>query len=206
MTSIETRPETARGRAMYEMLLAVHAVIRRNLELIQELAAQALDGADPEELRRQLHTLKRDGMLWRLQVNCLRYCSFVHSHHNAEDADFFVELRETNPAISPGIDRLQADHRRVSDDLDAVEDARQPPRRGRRPTGPRGGRRNASGSPREPTRPPRIRRAGHRGDRTTRPRAAVTSLQGPERGRGGDAPDSRFKRDGAAHRCLKVAV
>lgn len=123
MTSIETRPETARGRAMYEMLLAVHAVIRRNLELIQELAAQALEGVDPEELRRQLHTLKRDGMLWRLQVNCLRYCSFVHSHHNAEDADFFVELRETNPAISPGIDRLQADHRRVSDDLDAVEDA-----------------------------------------------------------------------------------
>lgn len=108
---------------MYEMLLAVHAVIRRNLELIQELAAQALDGVDPEELRRQLHTLKRDGLLWRLQVNCLRYCSFVHSHHNAEDADFFVELRQTNPAISPVIDRLQADHRRVSDDLDAVEDA-----------------------------------------------------------------------------------
>jgi len=123
MTSFEAKPQTARGRAMYEMLLAVHAVIRNNLELVQELAAQALDGADPEDLQRQLDELRRDSMLWRLQVNCLRYCSFVHSHHNAEDADFFSELRETNPAINPVIDRLQNEHRRVSDDLDDVETA-----------------------------------------------------------------------------------
>ena len=123
MTSFEAKPQTARGRAMYEMLLAVHAVIRRNLELVQELAAQALDGADPEDLHRQLDELRRDSMLWRLQVNCLRYCGFVHSHHNAEDADFFSELREANPAINPVIDRLQNEHRRVSDDLDAVETA-----------------------------------------------------------------------------------
>jgi iron-sulfur cluster repair protein YtfE (RIC family) len=123
VTSFEAKPQTARGRAMYGMLLAVHALIRRELELIQELAAQALDGVDPEELRRQLDELRRDSMLWRLQVNCLRYCHFVHSHHHAEDADFFSELRETNPAINPVIDRLQAEHRRVSDDLDAVETA-----------------------------------------------------------------------------------
>ena len=123
MTTVEAKPETARGRAMYEMLLAVHALIRRDLDLIQELAAQALDGVDAEELGRQLHALKRGSMLWRLQVNCLRYCSFVHLHHNAEDADFFSELRDTNPAINPVIDRLQAEHRQVSDDLDAVETA-----------------------------------------------------------------------------------
>jgi hypothetical protein len=108
---------------MYGMLLAVHALIRRDLELIQELAAQALDGVAPEDLRRQLDELRRNSMLWRLQVNCLRYCNFVHSHHNAEDGDFFSELRETNPSINPVIDRLQAEHRRVSDDLDAVETA-----------------------------------------------------------------------------------
>ena len=123
MTSFEARAETARGRAMYGMLLAVHAAIRRDLDLIQGLATQALDGVDAEELRRQLHALKRGSMLWRLQVNCLRYCSFVHSHHNAEDAHFFSELRDTNPDINPVIDRLQAEHRRVSDDLDAVETA-----------------------------------------------------------------------------------
>jgi hypothetical protein len=123
MTTLDARPETARGRAMYEMLLAVHALIRRDLDLIQGLATQASQGADAEDLSRQLHDLRRGSMIWRLQINCLRYCSFVHSHHNAEDADFFSELRDTNPAINPVIDRLQAEHRRVSDDLDAVETA-----------------------------------------------------------------------------------
>jgi hypothetical protein len=123
MTGVEAQPETARGRAMYGALLAVHALIRRDLDLVQELAEQTLEGIDAEELRRQLNALKRGSMLWRLQVNCLRYCSFVHLHHNAEDADFFSELRHTNPAINPVIDRLQAEHRRVSADLDAVETA-----------------------------------------------------------------------------------
>ncbi len=82
---------------------------------------EALDGLPAEELREELHEIKRDGLLWQLQVNCLRYCSFVHSHHNAEDGDFFSELRAANPAINPVVDRLQAEHRRVSDELDAVE-------------------------------------------------------------------------------------
>ena len=122
-TSFEARPETARGQWMYEALLTVHAHIRRDLDLIEALAEQALEGVEAEELRRQVHDLKRGSMLWRLQMNCLRYCSFVHSHHGAEDADFFAELRDTNPAINPVIDRLQGEHRRVSDDLDAVEAA-----------------------------------------------------------------------------------
>jgi hypothetical protein len=105
------------------MLLAVHAKIRRDLERVEGLAAKALDGLPAEEIRRELHEIKRDSMLWRLQVDCLRYCRLVHMHHNAEDADFFPELRSTNPAIGPIIDRLQGDHRRVSDDLDAVEAA-----------------------------------------------------------------------------------
>ena len=122
-TSFEAMPETARGRWMYEALLAVHAAIRRDLDLIQALAEQARGGIVPGDLARQLKALKRDTMLWQLRMNCLRYCSFVHSHHGAEDADFFSELRETNPGINPVIDRLQGEHRRVSDDLDAVEAA-----------------------------------------------------------------------------------
>jgi hypothetical protein len=61
-------------------------------------------------LRPPAVSLERGSMLWRLQVNCLHYCSFVHLHHNAEDADFFSGLRDTNPAIDPVIDRLQAEH------------------------------------------------------------------------------------------------
>jgi hemerythrin-like domain-containing protein len=123
MTSLAAKPETDRGRAIYEMLLAVHSLIRQDLERVERLAVEVLDGLPAHDLREELRAIKRGGVLWQLQVNCLRYCSFVHSHHNAEDGDFFSELRHTNPAINPVVDRLQADHRRVSDDLDAVEAA-----------------------------------------------------------------------------------
>lgn len=119
----EQRPETAAGRAMYETLLAVHAHIRRDLQTVTGLAAQAADGVSGRHLREQLHELKRDSILWRLQVDCLRHCRLVHLHHHLEDVQFFVELRDANPALSPVIDRLEADHRRVSEDLDAIEAA-----------------------------------------------------------------------------------
>jgi hemerythrin-like domain-containing protein len=121
--TFEAKPETDRGRAIYDLLLSVHRKIRRDLDRVERLAAEALDGLPAEQVRKQLEEIKRDGMLWQLQVSCLRYCRFVHMHHNAEDGDFFPELRETNPDLNPVVDRLEADHRRVSDDLDAVEAA-----------------------------------------------------------------------------------
>jgi iron-sulfur cluster repair protein YtfE (RIC family) len=123
LNGIETKPKTARGRIIYRLLLAVHASIRADLEQVERLAAQTLDGLPADDLRHELEEIKREGMLWRLKVDCLRYCRFVHSHHPAEDVAFFPELRETNPAINSVIDRLQADHRSMSDDLDRVEAA-----------------------------------------------------------------------------------
>jgi hemerythrin-like domain-containing protein len=105
------------------MLLAVHSEIRGDLERVERLADEALGDLRAEDLRQELDELKRDSKLWRLRIDCLRHCRFVHMHHNAEDGGFFPELRETNPALNPVIDRLQADHRRVSADLDAVEAA-----------------------------------------------------------------------------------
>ena len=125
MNEFEVQPETTRGRVIYRLLLRVHAAIRSDLEHVERLAAQALEGLPAEELTQQLEELKRNGMLWRLRVDCLRYCYFVHSHHNAENAMFFPELRATNPAIDPVIDRLEADHQRVSHQLDQVEEAAQ---------------------------------------------------------------------------------
>ena len=123
MTSLDSAPETLRGRATYEMLLSVHAKIRRDLERVELLAERAAAGLPAEEIHEELHDLRRDSVLWRLQVDCLRYCHFVHMHHGAEDHQFFPELRQANPALNQVIDRLEDDHRRVSDDLDAVEAA-----------------------------------------------------------------------------------
>jgi hypothetical protein len=121
--AFEDRPKTARGRMLYQALLAVHSLIRRDLTAVQQLAAAVLDGLPADGLHEQLEALRSNGLLWQFQFNCLRYCGFVHMHHNAEDLHFFDELEETNPAIRPIVDRLRADHREVSDYLDAVEAA-----------------------------------------------------------------------------------
>ena len=105
------------------MLLAVHAGIRGELAGVERLAAAVVDGLSVDGLSQELKALRSNGTLWQFQVSCLRYCRFVHSHHHAEDTDFFDELEETNPALAPIVDRLRAEHRAVSDHLDAVEAA-----------------------------------------------------------------------------------
>jgi hypothetical protein len=123
VVAFEDRPETARGRLLYKMLLAVHSAIRRDLARVEQLAAAVLDGLPAQEVSEEVKTLKSNGLLWQFQVSCLRYCSFVHMHHHAEDVEFFDELEQTNPALGPVVERLRADHRAVSDYLDAVEAA-----------------------------------------------------------------------------------
>jgi hypothetical protein len=115
--------ETEQGRALFQELLWVHSAIRRDLDTVRRLAAEVLDGLPAERLGAELAELQTNGPLWQLKVNCLRYCRFVHLHHNAEDVLLFPRLREANPRIGPVVDRLEADHRRVSDDLDEVEGA-----------------------------------------------------------------------------------
>jgi hypothetical protein len=115
--------ETDRGRAMFEELLWVHSAIRRDLKIVEQLAADVSDGLLGEAVEDALADLKTNGPLWQLKINCLRYCRFVHAHHGAEDALLFPALRAIDPSISPVVDRLEADHLRVSDLLDVVEAA-----------------------------------------------------------------------------------
>lgn len=119
----EDRPETVRGRYLYQALLATHSHIRGDLASVEGLAAAVLNGLPADGLDEELDGLKSNSILWQFQISCLHYCSFVHMHHNAEDAYFFDELEETNPALGPVVERLRADHRAVSDYLDAVEAA-----------------------------------------------------------------------------------
>ncbi|MFI5286120.1 MAG: hemerythrin domain-containing protein [Candidatus Dormibacteria bacterium] len=44
----------------------------------------------------------------------------MHAHHGLEDADMFPALRRSNPELSAVVDKLEADHRAVSDLLDEV--------------------------------------------------------------------------------------
>jgi Hemerythrin HHE cation binding domain len=111
------------GRHLLDELLWVHDRIRHDLDICTELARRAADGLAADEVRAEIRSLQTNGPLWKLRVNCLYYCRFVHAHHNLEDVAIFPGLRAHDPALTPVVDRLEADHRSVSDQLDEVEAA-----------------------------------------------------------------------------------
>ena len=112
--------------SLYDELLWVHSMIRRDLDRVAELAAEAVDGLHPAEVREQVASLKANGFLWRLKLTCLQYCRFVDSHHRLEDAALFPALRRSDSALDPVIDRLEVEHRDVGvllDEVEAIADA-----------------------------------------------------------------------------------
>jgi hypothetical protein len=112
-----------RGEALVEELKWVHGLIRRDLQTVRVLAADLGTGLPAEDAVMAIQSLEVTGPLWRLKINCLQYCRFVHAHHHAESVLLFPRLRLTNPAIGPVVDKLEADHAQVSDLLDEVSAA-----------------------------------------------------------------------------------
>jgi hypothetical protein len=125
VTETEPGPPNPQGEAMVEELKWVHGMIRRDLRTVRQMAADAAAGQPAEAIAARLRTLAAGGPLWQLKINCLQYCRFVHSHHHAESVLLFPELRRTNPALNPVVDKLEADHLAVSGLLDQVTAAAQ---------------------------------------------------------------------------------
>jgi iron-sulfur cluster repair protein YtfE (RIC family) len=111
------------GQHLFDELQWVHEKIRHDLAVCEDLAERIAEGLSPEQVRAEIRELQTNSPLWRLRVNCLYYCRFVHSHHHAEDVLLFPALRASDPAMVPVADKLEADHRVVSDLLDEVESA-----------------------------------------------------------------------------------
>jgi hemerythrin superfamily protein len=108
---------------LLQELQRVHDTLRRDLQTCRDLADAALTGAPTAHLRAALDQLGGRSPLFQLKVSCLRYCAFVHAHHGAEDVSLFPAVRASAPELGAVIDRLEADHRLVSDLLDEVEAA-----------------------------------------------------------------------------------
>jgi hypothetical protein len=114
-----------RGEAMVAELKWVHDMIRRDLRTVRQLAADVASGLPAPQIRAGVRSLAASGPLWQLKINCLQYCRFVHSHHHAESIMLFPGLRRANPALSPVVDKLEADHLSISGLLDEVGEAAQ---------------------------------------------------------------------------------
>ncbi len=123
MTAALNQEVASPGDALIAKIIWVHDRIRHDLAVVQQLSASVLAGASPEEIDAEIGQLQTNSPLWKLRVNCLYYCRFAHSHHMVEDVALFPELRRTNPAVVPVVDKLESDHRIVSDILDAIEAA-----------------------------------------------------------------------------------
>ena len=95
---------------MFRELLAIHAHLRRDLQTVRRLAADARDGIAPETLVAEIRTLETNSPLWRLQFGCLHYCRFAHLHHTIEDAALFPMVRKHDPSLGRVVDRLEEDH------------------------------------------------------------------------------------------------
>ncbi|HEY2312248.1 MAG TPA: hemerythrin domain-containing protein [Streptosporangiaceae bacterium] len=108
------------GEALVAELRWVHRLIRRDLQAVRALAADLQAGLPAADAAAAIQSLEVASPLWRLKINCLQYCQFVHAHHHAESAMLFPRLRRTNPALAPVVDKLEADHAQVSDLLDGV--------------------------------------------------------------------------------------
>jgi hypothetical protein len=111
--------------SVFQELLFVHGMVRRDLETVTRLAAAVQNGMPADELTDEVENLKTNGPLWQLKVNCLHYCRFVHHHHRLEDLALFPRVRQLDPDLDPVVDKLEADHRVVAVQLDAVEEAAQ---------------------------------------------------------------------------------
>jgi hypothetical protein len=104
-------------------LARVHDQLRDDLRACRDLAGAVARGAPPGDLRTAVGRLAVRNPQLRLGVECLRYCRFVHAHHGGEDTVLFPAVRRSAPHLGTVVDRLEADHRLVSDLLDAVEAA-----------------------------------------------------------------------------------
>jgi hypothetical protein len=112
--------EQQSGESFVQELLWVHDMIRRDLSTVQSLAADALNGVPPEDLSAEIESLQTKGPLWKLRMDCMQYCRFVHGHHSLEDRALFPALRESNPGLAPVIEKLEADHRAIAVHLDEI--------------------------------------------------------------------------------------
>ena len=122
MTSRD-KGEAPFGVLLHRQLKLIHQMLRSDLEVCRRLAEKVAAGAPAAEVADQIVALQTRSPIWTLQVNCLYHCRVVHAHHGHEDADMFPALRRSNPDLSAVVDKLEADHRAISDLLDDVEDS-----------------------------------------------------------------------------------
>lgn len=113
------------GVAIASHLIDVHDHLRKELDQIRDLVTQvrAAGLAAVGDAREQLHAMTLRQNSWTLGAYCAAYCSLITGHHNLESSGIFPHLRMSDPALTPVIDRLDAEHEVIHHLVEAVDSA-----------------------------------------------------------------------------------
>jgi hypothetical protein len=115
-----TAHEQAGGRHLIDVHDALRAELAQLHDLIEEVAAGALDAG---AARSHINTMTMRQNKWVLGTYCESYCRIVTTHHTVEDQGMFPGLRRGDARLSPVIDRLEAEHHAIHDVLEGVDQA-----------------------------------------------------------------------------------
>src|SRR6476646_4837922 len=121
MNLVEEGTPNPMGEQLVDELRWIHSILRDNLRTIRGIVDRINGGTPAEQIKAEIDEFAATSAIWTLRINCLRYCSLVHAHHQGEDTHFFPGLRRANPDLCPMIDKLEADHVAISGYLDEVE-------------------------------------------------------------------------------------
>ena len=105
-------------------LVAVHNMLRSELERLRDLIGQVRDGQiGAAQARNAINEMTMRQNNWTMGAYCESYCRVVTTHHSLEDAAVFPMLRSREPGLAPVLDRLQAEHVTIHKLLDEIDHA-----------------------------------------------------------------------------------
>ena len=105
-------------------LVEVHDGLRAELTRLRDIVEQVVAGEEQaHRARNAINELTMRQNNWTLGAYCAQYCRFVTGHHGLEDRSVFPHLRRSDPALTPVLDRLEAEHLVIHDVLEQLDEA-----------------------------------------------------------------------------------
>ncbi|MBI9115613.1 LLM class flavin-dependent oxidoreductase [Sanguibacter suaedae] len=118
------RTYTAFEEEVPQRLVDIHDHLRAELAQVLDLVDQVSAGAmDVGTARSHISTMTMRQNNWTLGSYCEAYCRLVTTHHTIEDRSMLPHLRDSDPRLSPVIDRLEEEHQVIHDVLEEVDKA-----------------------------------------------------------------------------------
>jgi alkanesulfonate monooxygenase SsuD/methylene tetrahydromethanopterin reductase-like flavin-dependent oxidoreductase (luciferase family) len=115
---------TQRSSGAGAHLVEVHDGLRSELGRLRDIVEQVAAGEEQaHRARNAINELTMRQNNWTLGAYCAQYCRFVTGHHTLEDRSVFPHLRRSDPALTPVLDRLEAEHVVIHDVLEQLDEA-----------------------------------------------------------------------------------